>query len=194
MFALYKKWFTLMELIIVISVMLIIYLFSIEWYQTYVQGSLQQKRLENIRLMSSVFKDIIEKKWDIPKNYCTQDGISYSDDCFEALQLWCTREITCNKANNFCKNTTTSYYDFKKLFTDENFNLIAFSNIEWENYPEWLNYKLCPNSATDFAYLTLTMPKESTYMGTSVWIKNPSYVFKVFQNWVNKIINKSSYY
>lgn len=192
------KWFTLVELIIVMVIMGILGTFVSNAYLYYMEQWRDEKRINIVRTYGIVLREVIWRYWDVPDRYCTIDGwLTYADEfsansCFWPAKNTCFT-ANCTAANNYCASTGYKYFDFNKMMKDHSYVLPEELKFSWENMPDWFNFTICPRSGSDKAYIWNPIPKEIWYTGSWVEVENPSFMLKFIEdNGTNRIIFKNS--
>jgi len=171
-----NKWFTLIELLIVLALIIIFATFINNTYTWYIQDWKDEKRLLSTQWIWSIMEQVFQKNTDFPSWYCTNDWITYDDSCFQAN--WCTNEITCDSSNNYCSWIAwSSYIDIWKLAQDYSIPYESIPSIKWESYPNWMSYIVCSRNATSNAYQSTFYDSPSWFTWTDVQTSNPSFIF-----------------
>lgn len=187
-----RKWYTLIELIIVITLIGILWTIFSSAYNYYISQSKNEKRMNAVKMYWMVLTEVIWRNWDIPTSYCSNDGwANYNSLCF--TDNWCTPTISCNATNNYCKQVWTYYFDFNKLASDYSYNIPATLQNPGENFPSGFNFKLCPRAATISAYVWTPIPTQAGYLWAPVTTTNPSFILQfVDTDWTNRVISRHS--
>lgn len=179
------KWFTLIELIVVITIIWILTISLTKWYWYLINSSEEEGIKSSLQQLWTIFSTIIQKNWDFPyNNYCRNSSWNYDNtSCFQLNSWWweckwnfsdiwkieCDRGcIMINCSNNFC-SWNNSYLDFDKILQENNY---------WDttiNYWKSFSYKICPFKQQNW---NTTIWKWSF---SQIQTSNPSFSF--FYNW-----------
>jgi len=186
----YKKdwWFTLVELLVSITIMAILLLVWNNFYK----GILDDQRFDDernkIQQLWNIFASIVSSNWDIPNWYCRKSNwtydtsfntcignLNYTGNCSwnywdiqtnSDCEKWC---IIINCKNWLCEWNNT-FFDFTKL-VNEKTNYKIDTSVLYKN----LSYKICPLNNS----WSLTIWKANWSLNTTF---NPS--FSLFHNWI----------
>jgi type II secretory pathway pseudopilin PulG len=154
-------WFTMIELVVVMTIITILWSFSFNFYNSYKREQIVDDEISDVQQYWYMLTNIINKKGDILLNYCKNTSWTYDNNCFSVdpllngnsdnTCLWkesdLINDIDCD--NNCvvidCEVTNCSwnniYYDFDKLFNEQvNYNY----TLKTDSFKEKLSYRICP--------------------------------------------------
>jgi len=178
------NWFTIIELIVVISIIWILTVSFMKWYWYLIISSEEDNTKASLQKLWTVVSTIIQKNGDFPyNNYCKNSLWWYDNNsCMLPNNEWICKgnisdlwNIDCDSwcivvscSNNYCQNWN-SYLDFNKLLEDNNYWNLSISY--WNNF----SYKICPFRQSNW---DITIWKGNF---SQIQTSNPS--FSLFYNW-----------
>jgi len=186
------KWFTLIELVVSITIIAILSVWGFNMFKSYSEDLIIDNEYSDIRQIGLLMNNIISKSWDIPLWYCKNSSGWYDSNCFktdpnlngttDSICEWKDGDLSLdNDCDQWCVvvdcsvndcNWNNEYYDFTELF---NKNINYNYTLHTDTFYNKLWYVICPEK-DPLDNLVIWKGME-----TEFWTFNPS--FTLYYNW-----------